>query len=40
MDGWITQKVRQMLFLYKLFIQNLDEIFLHKYCERRASVVI
>jgi len=30
---WITQQVEQTYFLYKLTMQNLDEILLRKYCK-------
>jgi hypothetical protein len=39
LDEWITQQVEQTLFLYKLLIQNLDEILLCDCGKERAFVV-
>jgi len=38
LDGWITQQVGQTLFLYKLIMQNLDEILLCKHCKERKKI--
>jgi len=39
LDELITQQVGQTLFLYMLIMQNLDEVLLHKYCEKRVFIV-
>jgi hypothetical protein len=38
LDRWIAQQVKQTLFLYKLIMQNLNEILLRKRCKERAFV--
>jgi len=40
MDRSPTKLDKHFFFLYKLTMQNLDEILLHKHCKDRASIVI